>query len=254
MNKTAHTKSGSDHVGYQTPSRMLIRLTKSLIPATLLAATLAACTTTAEKALGTNVPLSTDRAAEGPGTTGVMVWRSPDLAEHERAASAYYIPDATVYHGRGSGFADLTPAQIDQVAAQVTQDVRKSIGRHFKIVKTPGPGAFTVELVLIKVAPPGPAYISNGPYDWSASVVGMPNAQTTTAGQMTVAGKFIDAVSNKLLVGFVAPVSPQSMDLASQADAGSTVRFAQRASTQFASDLTAAIIRQRQLASAAPPR
>jgi hypothetical protein len=185
----------------------------------------------------------------------VTVWRSPDLAERERAASAYYIPEATVYRGRGSGFADLTPQQVDQVAAQLTQDVRKSIGQHFKIAKAPGPGVFTLNLVLIKVAPPGVSnYIANGPYDWSASVIGMPNAQPMTGGQMTVAGKFIDAATDKLLVGFVAPVSPQSMDLGTSTNATPTLRFAQRASSQFAADLVAAIIRQRQLANAAPPR
>ena len=211
----------------------------------------AACTQPAEKALDTNVPLSRANDLQGAATPGVMIWRSPDLAQHERSASAYYIPDATVYHGRGSSFANLKPQQIDQVAADLTRDVRQSIGQHFKVVQTPGPGAFTLNLVLIRVIAPGPGYIANGPYDWSSSIIGMPDAQPASVGEMTVSGKFTDSETGKLLVGFVAPVSPHSMDLSARATSEQTYQFSQEASRQFARDLVAAIVRQRKEGQAA---
>ena len=140
-----------------------------------------------------------------------------------------------------------SPQEVDAIANDLTRDVRAAIGRRFKVVNAPGPGVFTLELILVKVVPPSPAYISNGPYDWSESVIGMPDAKKTNAGVMTVSGKFIEATSGKLLVGFVTPVSPQGMDMGDPAAPGEAYRFGQRASQQFAMDLVAAIVRQRQI-------
>lgn len=252
MNEAAHSPSGSgdlDENAAPMPQRGRMRTLHRCmaISGVIMSLAVGACTQPGEKALGTNVPLSSARDLEGAATAGVMIWRAPDLAEHERALTGYYIPDATVYRGRGSGFANLTPQQVDQIAADLTRDVRKAIGQHFKIEPAPAPGAFTLNLVLVRITPPAPGYISNGPYDWSSAVVGMPDAQTTTAGQMTIAGKFTDSESGKLLVSFVAPVSPQVMDLGGPATSSQTYEAAQRAGEQFASDLVAAINRQRRI-------
>ena len=77
-----------------------------------------ACSNPSTTALGTNVPLAPAPDLAGAGTPGVLVWRSPDLAAQERMASAYLIPPATVYRGRGSYFADLSPQQVDDIAIQ----------------------------------------------------------------------------------------------------------------------------------------
>jgi Protein of unknown function (DUF3313) len=214
-----------------------------LVPVAATAFLLSACTNPGTAALGTNVPLTRAPDLAGAATPGVEIWRSPDLAHEEQRASAYFIPPATVYRGSGSDFGTLSPAQVDTIAAELTQDVRTAIGRRFKVVDAPRRGAFTLNLVLVKLSQPHPAYISNGPYDWSPAVIGMPDAQRIDAGVLTVAGKFIDSATGKLLVGFVAPVSPQVMDI----DAVTPSRFAQAASQQFASDLVAAIVRQRQI-------
>ncbi len=222
----------------------------SLIGLALAAATmlsLSACSDPGKASLDSNVPLARAPELEGTVSPSALVWRSPDLAEHERAASSYLIPPATVYHGKGSSFGNLSPQEIDAIANDLTREVRAAIGHRFRIVNTPGPGVFTLQLILVKVTPPAPAYISNGPYDWSDAVIGMPDAQKTTAGMMVVSGKFIDSPSGKLLVGFVTPVSPQVMDMGSPSALGAAYRFAQLATQQFASDLVAAIVRQRQL-------
>ena len=208
---------------------------------------LSACSNPGKTSLDTNVPLTRDPALQGTVSPGTLVWRSPDLAEHERAASSYLIPPAAVYHGKGSDFANIDPQQIESIASDLTRETRAAIGHRFRIATAPGPGVFTLELNLVKVTPPAPAYISNGPYDWADSVIGMPNAQKINAGTMVVSGKFIDSVSGKLLVGFVTPVTPQVMDMGNPSAPGEAYRFAQQASQQFATDLVAAIVRQRQL-------
>jgi hypothetical protein len=208
---------------------------------------LAGCSNPSTTALGTNVPLTPAPDLAGSDTPGVTIWRSPDLAEHDRRATGYLIPPVTVFRGKGSYFADLSPAQVDEIAAGLTRVVRQEMARHFKVVNAAGPGVFNLELVLVRVVPPRPQYVTSGPYSISALAVGMPDAGGTSAGTETIAGKFTDSVSGKLLVGFSAPVSPQVMDLASPGNSARALDFARAANQQFASDLVRAIARQREL-------
>ena len=224
---------------------------------------LAGCTSPGKAALETNVPLKRAPDLAGAATPGVLVWRAPDLAEHQRTLTSYYIPPATVYHGKGASFAGLTPAQADQVAATLTQDVTAAMRKRFKVVSQPGPGVFTLELILVKIAPPQIIHITNGPYEWSSTVYGNPNIPTMSAGVMTVSGKFIESATGTLLVEFVAPVSPQFMEMGGRphfmaTGAGSNpadaMQFAQIASRRFAADLVAGIERQREIGRAETSR
>jgi hypothetical protein len=214
---------------------------------------LAACTPPGTRALDAGVPLAPAPDLAGAAPSGSMIWRSPELGAAEHAASAYVIPPATVYRGRGSYFADLSPSQVDQIAAMLTRDVRTAIGRRFKVVDAPGPGVFTLELILVNVTPPRPAYVTSGERAVSALAVGMPDAGGTVAGTMTVAGKFTDSQTGKLLVAFSSPLSPTVMDLAPPGNSARALDFAEAASEQFASDLVRAIVRQRQNSGALPP-
>jgi hypothetical protein len=214
---------------------------------------LAGCTPPGTRAVDAGVPLAQAPDLAGAAPNGSVVWRSPDLGAAEHAASVYTIPPATVYRGRGSYFADLTPSQVDQIAAMLTRDVRTAIGRRFRVVEAPGPGVFTVELILVNVTPPRPVYVTSGERAVSALAVGMPDAGGTTNGTMTVAGKFIDSQTGKMLVAFSSPVSPTIMDLAPPGRSARALDFAEAASEQFASDLVRAIVRQRQNTGALPP-
>jgi hypothetical protein len=213
---------------------------------------LAACTPPGTRALDAGVPLTRAPDLAGAAPNGSKIWRSPDLAAAEHAASAYAIPPATVYRGRGSYFAGLSPSQVDQIAAMLTKDVRTAIGRRFKVVDAPGPGVFTVELILVNVTPPRPAGTDDQDAV-AALAIGMPNAGGTIAGTMTVAGKFIDSQTGKMLVAFSSPLSPTVMDLAPPGDPARALDFAEAASEQFASDLVRAIVRQRQNTGALAP-
>ncbi len=153
---------------------------------------------------------------------------------------------AEVYRGKGSNFGNLPPDQVEKVAEDLTRAVRTAIGRHFKIVSAPGPGVFTLQLIVVKIEPPHDVYIANGPYDFSSSVIGMPNSQPVSSGELVVSGKFTDAASGKLLVGFVSPVHPEGMDVGASAGANDISRFTTLATQQFASDLAASIVRTRQ--------
>jgi hypothetical protein len=221
-----------------------------LASAVVAACLLSACSNPSTTALGTNVPLARPSDLGSDAPRGAMVWRSPDLAQREHMASAYFIPPATVYHGKGASFANLTPQQLDEIAADLTKQVRTEVGRRFKVVKSAGPGTFTLELILVKVSPPHQEYVTSGPYEVSALAVGMPDAGGLSAGSMTVAGRFIDSESGKMLVAFSTPVSGGMMDMAG-GDAGG-IGFAQSASEQFATDLVKAIVRQRRNVNALP--
>jgi len=193
-------------------ARLVCCLTQGVAALIAAALLLSACTNPSTTALGTNVPLAPAPDLAGAASPGSVVWRSPDLAEHERGASSYLIPPATVYRGQGAYFPDLSPQQVDSIAADLTRDVRAEVGRRFRVVNAAGPGVFTLELILLKAVPPHQQYVKSGPYDVANLAVGMPNEGLTTAGSLTVAGKFIDSATSKLLVGFSSPVSPQMMD------------------------------------------
>jgi hypothetical protein len=221
-------------------------LLKTLAPLAAGAVLLSACASTSSTALGTNVPLTRDPDLNNVTGPGTVVWRSPDLATYERMTNAYFIPPATVYRGRGSFFSDLSPQQVDDIAAELTREVRTEIGKHFKVVNETGKGIFTLNLVLVRVSPPHEQYVESGPYPIQNLAIGMPeNAPGTSAGTMTVAGKFLDSETGKLLAGFSVPVSPQVMDLAPPGKSARAFDFAQAASQQFADDLVKAIIRTR---------
>ncbi len=206
---------------------------------------LSACTNPGTAALGTNVPLKPAPDLTGSATPGLRVWRSPDLAASERAASAYMIPPVTVYRGKGSFYSDLSPQDVDQVAAMLTQNVREEMGRHFKLVNQAGPGVVTISLILAKITPPHADYSAAGPSGIPGTLVGMPEGPGTTAGTLTVSGKFTESQTGALLVGFVAPVSPQVADLPRPGTPARALEFADAASHQFASDLVNAVLRQR---------
>jgi hypothetical protein len=230
---------------------------------------LAGCATQPGQSAVGNVPLAPAPGLAGAATPGTVVWLAPNIAQYP--ARGYYIPQATVFHGAGSSFADLTDAQQQEVASILTEDARRAMSRRFQVVNGPGPGIHTLQLILVSVDPPHPIAITNGPYGWAQSVVGMPNATTMSAGVMQIAGKSIDSTSGTLLAGFAAPVSPADMMMGPPATvpyarAGTarrggrtrsqireampsspTLEFASAASQQFATDLTSAIARQTEL-------
>ncbi|PPQ35291.1 hypothetical protein CCS01_08050 [Rhodopila globiformis] len=239
--------------------RLLSRQSRAVLSFSAIGAfglLLSACTPPGARALNTNVPLT--KAPEdlsGAAPMGTRLWRSPELAAAERSASAYQIPPATVYRGRGSYFADLSPDQVDQVAAMCTRDVRAAVGRRFRVVDQPGPGVFRLELVLARLVPPRPQYAAPAGWNFAgpALSVGMPEGSGSTAGTMTMSGKLTDSQNGNLLVAFSSPVSPTVMDLPAPGRPTRALDFADAACEQFADDLVRAMIRQRQANGALPP-
>jgi len=216
---------------------------------------LAACTPPGTRALDTNVPLTAAPDLSGAAPMGTRVWRSPELATAERTVSAYQVPPATVYRGRGSYYADLSPQQVDEVAATCTKDVREAISKRFRVVDAPGPGVFRLELVLARLVPPRPEYNAPAGYSFAgpALAVGMPDAGGSTAGTMTISGKYVDSQTGNLLVAFSSPVSPTVMDLPAPGRPARALDFADAACEQFATDLVRAMVRARQNRGTLPP-
>ncbi len=216
---------------------------RSLIAFCAAAALLAGCTQqpAGQGALGTNVPLSAAPNL-GSSATGVQVWRAPDIAQYR--PTGFYIPPATVDTGPEATFSGV---DASQVAALLTEDVRRAVSRRFPVVSAPGPGIHTIQLILVRIVPARQMYISNGPYPWANSVVGMPNLASAGGGNMTVAGKFTVSTTGKLLAAFVAPVSPSDMMMGMPTGPSGAMEFARDASQSFANDLAASIARQQEI-------
>lgn len=216
-----------------------------LIPCAAVAAVLAGCTpqqNAGESALGTNVPLASASNLASAAPAGTQVWRAPDIAQYP--ATGFYIPPVKVDTGPEAQFSGVDPAQV---AAMLTEDVRRAVGRRFPVVNAPGSGTHTLELTLVQVIPPRPMYISNGPYPWAQSIVGMPNAATAGGGQMLVAGKSVVATTGKLLAAFVVPVAPRDLMMGVPSGPSGAMAFTQDASQDFANGLAASLVRQQEL-------
>ncbi len=99
----------------------------------------------------------------------------------------------------------------------------------------------------MRVVAPHPVDITNGPYPWANSIVGMPNLASAGGGEMVVAGKFTVSATGKLLAAFVAPVSPNDMMMGMPSGPSGSMEFAQDVSEAFANSLAASIARQQQL-------
>jgi len=240
-------------------ARLLSRQSRSIFSLSAVGAlglSLAACTSPGTRALDTSVPLTTAPDLSGAAPMGTRLWRSPELAAAERQASTYNIPPATVYRGRGSYYADLSPQQVDEVAATCTKDVRDAVSKRFRVVNAPGPGVLNMELILVRLVPPRPEYNAPAGYNFAgpALSVGMPDAGGSTAGTMTISGKVTDSQTGNLLVAFSSPVSPTVMDLPAPGRPARALDFADDACEQFAGDLVKAMIRQRQNTGALPPQ
>ena len=162
------------------------------------------------------------------------------------------IPAATVFRGKGSSFADLSPEQVDSIAANLTKEVRTEMGHRFKIVNAAGPGVATIDLVLAKVSPPQPNYNQSGIYP--EPLPGMPDRNVFLPGTVTISGKIVDSTSSNLVAAFVAPVSPTVMDLPDAGQPARALDYAMAANSQFAVDLTRSIVRERQGSSAMAPK
>jgi hypothetical protein len=171
-----------------------------------------------------------------------QVWRAPDIAQYP--ATGFYIPPVKVDTGSEAVFSGVDP---QQVAAILTEDVRRAIGRRFPVVNQPGPGTHTFELTLVRVVAPHPTYISNGPYPWANAIVGMPNLANSGGGDMLVAGKAIVSTTGKLLAAFVVPVTPRDLMMGTPSGPAGAMEFARDASQDFAQSLAASLARQQQL-------
>jgi hypothetical protein len=205
---------------------------------------LAGCTQqpTAESAIGTNVPLGTASNLAGAAPPGTQVWRAPDIAQYP--ATGYYIPPVKVDTGPEARFSGVDP---QQVAAMLTEDVRRAMSQRFRVVNAPGPGTHTFELTLVRLIPPEAVYITNGPYSWAQSLVGMPSTATSGGGQMLVAGKSVVSGTGKLLAAFVVPVTPRDLLMGASTGPTGAMTFARDASQDFANSLAASVARQQQL-------
>jgi hypothetical protein len=208
-----------------------------------MAALLAGCTQLpGESALGTNVPLGSAGNLAGTTPPGTQVWRAPDIAQFP--ASGYYIAPVKVDTGSEAQFSGVDPSQV---AAMLTEDVRRAIGQRFRVVNAPGPGTHTFELTLVRVVPPHPMYISNGPYPWAQAIVGMPNLASAGGGEMLVAGKSVVSSTGKLLAAFVVPVTVNDMMMGMPSGPAGAMEFARDASQGFANSLAASLARQQQI-------
>ena len=215
---------------------------RGLLLCGLLAGLLAGCAQAPEQsALGTHVPLKPAPQLAGAAVPGARVWLAPDAAQY--VPSSFYIPPVKVDHGPSAEFEDVDPTQV---AAVLTQDVRKAMGQKYRVVGTPEHGSHTIQLVLVRVVPPEAVHITNGPYPWAGAVVGMPN-RVYSEGEMLVGGKFEVSATGKLLAAFVAPVSPSDMMMGPATSPQASQQFVQDVSRTFATSLVASIERQMQL-------
>jgi hypothetical protein len=218
-----------------------------LVLSGLLLAGCANQTPTTTAGLGNRVPL-------GPGKyPGTLVYKAPDLD-----IALYHgilIDQATIYTGPDADYGNVSWADKQQLAANLTSEYTRVLSEKFNVVSQPGPGIARLHLALagvtesrsglstlLRLTPVGLGITG------IKSVADEPAAFT---GTVTIAGQVTDTQTGDVLAGFVSRESPQAYDLTSGLG---SLRAAQLGITRGAEEFSQAVqALQKQQAAAATP-
>lgn len=168
-----------------------------------------------------------------------MVYRAPGF--QPRQYSKIVIDPVTVYSGSDANFGSTAPAELQELAAFATSELRRVLGQRY-LATAPGPGVARVKVMIAGVEGNTPiaATVSRiVPVGLAANLTqaarGAPGSFT---GSVTLAGEIVDSTSTAPLVVFAQKWAPGAMDI----EATLTSRDAQRAAvTAFAEAFRARI-------------
>jgi hypothetical protein len=190
---------------------MLDRIRIALALALLLAA---GCTSTEPPNLQSVASPASMQSTELAGRAS-LVWRANNL--DPKKYTRFIVEPVEVYRGPDANFAGATEADLNHLADYMQREFSRALRDRYAIASAPGPTTARVKLILAGVenSVPGVASVTRTlpaglTMNMASSAMGQPGSFT---GSVTIAGQFLDSVTNAPLLSFVQKRYPTALDL-----------------------------------------
>jgi hypothetical protein len=176
---------------------------------------LAGCTAqtgTVEQPAGIGAAARLQASSEEPGARTYIV-PNARLADYRR----FILEPTRIYRGEGSSFADLSEAEIQDIAPMFFEETRAALGPDYPVVTRPGPAVARLRFTLIGVSRTVP-YVSTAtrviPIGAAINLLkagaGGPG---TLTGSVTYGIEAFDAQSGQLVAAAVRELTPGAFDI-----------------------------------------
>ncbi|MCR6632830.1 MAG: DUF3313 domain-containing protein [Magnetospirillum sp.] len=220
-----------------------------LIACGMIAAALAACTSSAEVPAG--LSQASQPMQEAPNMPGTLVWKKPGL-EPARYTS-FIISPVDIYRGSDAHFGDATEADKQALATYTGREFQRALSERYSMNQGAAGQTARLQLTLVGVSDNVPVAATASRIAPVGIVANIANSAAggnpTFTGTVTIQGQFFDAASGEPIATFVTTRAPAAFDLG----ATLTSRDAQEAAiTGTADDLRDAL--QRSQTATLPPR
>jgi hypothetical protein len=204
------------HIQINPLRGFLMRPSFAAVTLLLLAATLAACSTTQPNRYE-GISSSEQLRPNGDDPSGRMPYRAANPMSWGSYANVLVDP-VVVYEGRDSQFENIEPKEKNELAAYMRAVFSEQLGKRFRLVPDARPGTLRVRLTLTG-AQANTAFVSTitrfdlagGPYN---AVQGMRGKEGAFIGSVMYSVEIFDAFNGELLDAFVAKQYPNAMNVA----------------------------------------
>jgi hypothetical protein len=201
---------------------MVMRGTTAL--AILLAlAGCAAQTQTVERPRGLPDAPGLRAAADEPGAWTYLA-PGVDLGAYRR----FILDPPRVFRGEGSGYGDLSDAEVQQIARMFNDETRAALGTAYPVVTQPAPGVARLRFTLIAVSETVP-YVSTAtrviPIGAAINLLkGSAGRSGTLTGSVTYGVEAFDSQTGELIAAAVRELTPGAFDLSATLGTEETAR------------------------------
>lgn len=145
----------------------------------------------------------------------------------------FILDPPRVFRGEGSGYGDLSDAEVQQIAQMFVEETRAALGTAYTVVTRPGPGVARLRFTLIAVSETVP-YVATAtrviPIGAAVNLLkGGAGGPGTLTGSVTYGIEAFDARSGELVAAAVRELTPGAFDLGATLGTMETARAVAKA-------------------------
>lgn len=163
---------------------------------------------------------------EDPNRPGAWVYKAQNV--DFKRYTRFIVEPATIYRGPEASFADLSNAQLEELADLLTAETRRALSEGYTVTRTPSSGTARIvqKIVSIQETVPGAATASRVlPIGAVLNAVqGASGGSGSFTGSVVVATEIYDARTSKLLAAAVRRYTPAVFDIGATLSSMDTAR------------------------------
>jgi hypothetical protein len=165
-----------------------------------------------------------------PDEPGAWTYIAPgvDLGAYRR----FILDPPRVFRGEGSGYGDLSDAEVQEIARMFNDETRAALGTAYPVVTQPGPGVARLRFTVIAVSETVP-YVSTAtrviPIGAAINLLSQGAGRGgTLTGSVTYGVEAFDSRSGELVAAAVRELTPGAFDLSATLGTEETARAVAR--------------------------